>query len=373
MFSESLLRNECRPLTSESWEIFKNYDATVHALQERKKVCMRKVCLLVSLAFIGCLHVNAQVAPDSVVTTQTRTTSVDPTDSLVSIQPVATPDTNIAAVQPEKGSMTSNGTATGNLNGAGSAPEADKGPVYNINPWIDIPLTVLTDAYALYGMSVIYGRDETPLAEINALRRENINKFDRPVSYNYSESAKSASDLFFYGSMPLPLLMLIDKPIRKDGLKVGLMYLQSMGITGTLYTSAAMIASRFRPYAYNEKVDMGTRQRGGAKNSFYAGHPSVVATSTFFMAKVWSDYHPNMKGKWILYGVAAGATAATGLLRIGAGQHFRTDVIVGCTVGAAVGVLVPHFHKNRKGVGRKLTLLPNFGSGSHGFTAFYKL
>jgi membrane-associated phospholipid phosphatase len=127
--------------------------------------------------------------------------------------------------------------------------------------------------------------------------------------------------------MPLPLLLLLDKKIRKDDLKIGLLFLETMGTTGALYTSSAMIVNRFRPYAYNPEVSMKTRTRGGARNSFYAGHPSVMATSTFFMAKVFSDYHPAMKHKWILYALAGSATATTGLLRLKAGQHFKTDVI----------------------------------------------
>ena len=97
--------------------------------------------------------------------------------------------------------------------------------------------------------------------------------------------------------MPLPLLLLLDKKIRKDGLKIGLLFLETMGTTGAIYTSWAMIVNRFRPYAYNSEVSMKTRTRGGSRNSFFAGQPAVVATSTFFMAKVFSDYHPAMKHK----------------------------------------------------------------------------
>jgi len=123
--------------------------------------------------------------------------------------------------------------------------------------------------------------------------------------------------------MPLPLLLLLDKKIRKDGWNIGLLFLETMGTTGVLYTSSAMIANRYRPYAYNPDVPMDSRTRGGARNSFYAGHPSVVATSTFFMASVYTHYHPDMKHKWVLYSVAGAAAATTGLLRLQAGQHFK--------------------------------------------------
>jgi len=244
---------------------------------------------------------------------------------------------------------------------------------YKIKPGLDIPLTIVFDAWSLYGMSVIYGRDAIPEAEILSLNRNNVNSFDRPIINNYSLSAKAASDGFFYGSMPLPLILLLDKKIRKDGLKIGLLFLETMGTTGVIYTSSAMIANRYRPYAYNPDVPMDTRTRGGARNSFYAGHPSVVATSTFFMASIYTHYHPNMKGKWVLYTLAGAATATTGLLRLQAGQHFKTDVITGVITGTLVGIIVPRIHQNKKAEGAKLTLLPNFKFGAPGFTAYYKL
>lgn len=245
--------------------------------------------------------------------------------------------------------------------------------VYKIKPWLDIPLTVAVDAWSLYGMSVIYGRDVVPDEEILALDKKNINKFDRPIADNYNTKAKSASDKFFYGSMPLPLFLLLDKKIRKDGLKIGLLYLETMGTTGVIYTISAMSANRFRPYAYNSNVPMDVRKRGGARNSFFAGHPAVVASSTFFMAQVYTHYHPNMKGKWILYALAGAATATTGLLRLEAGQHFKTDVITGVVIGTLVGNLVPHFHRNKSFIGDKVSLMPNFVNGGSGFIARYRL
>ncbi len=255
-----------------------------------------------------------------------------------------------------------------------NTPVKKANSVYKIKPWLDIPATLVLDGLSLNGMRVIYGREPLTEAEVLALNKNNINRFDRPVANNYSENAKSTSDLFFYGSMPLPLFLMLDPAIRKDGLKVGLLFLETMGATGTLYTTSAMIANRYRPYTYNSNVDLDTRRRGGARNSFYAGHPAVVATSTFFMAKIYSDYHPNMKHKWILFAVAGTAAATTAYLRVKAGQHFKTDVITGVLIGSAVGVLVPHLHKNKNADNRKLTLLPNFQlGGGTGFTAFYKL
>lgn len=248
-----------------------------------------------------------------------------------------------------------------------------KSHVYNIKPWIDIPATIVFAGVSLNGFRVIYGRDTIPYTEVMALNKNDINRFDRPVTENYSEKAKSTSDLFFYGSMPLPLLLLLDKEIRKDGPRVGLLYVEALGFTGVFYTTSAMIANRYRPITYNPNVPIGVRQSGGNRNSFPGGHPALVATSTFFMAKVYSDYHPEMRHKWVLYTVAGGLSVTTAYLRFKAGYHFKTDLIAGVAFGALTGVLVPQIHKNKAMKDSKLTLVPNYQNRQGGFTAFYKL
>ena len=105
---------------------------------------------------------------------------------------------------------------------------------------------------------------------------------------------------------------------------------------------------------------MSKRVRGGAKNSFFAGHVALVGTSTFFMAKVYSDYHPESKMRWVFFGLAGLATGSTGYLRYKAGEHFVSDIIVGTVVGTLSGVLIPHWHKNKQATDR-LSLVPFYG------------
>ena len=246
-------------------------------------------------------------------------------------------------------------------------------PAFRMKLGIDIPVAAAGTAWTLYGFSKIYGRDDVTVEKINSLDRNSINKIDRGTANNYSPRAKAASDKFFYGSMPLPLFLLIDKRIRNDAARVGLLWLESMATTGTIYTASAMMANRFRPYAYNPEVSIEQRTRGGARNSFFAGHVALVGTSTFFMASVLSQYHPEWSNKWILYTVAGAATLTTGYLRVKAGQHFKTDVAVGVAVGTLVGTLMPYIHKNRK-ADPKLSFYPVMGQNTGtGFAAIYKL
>ena len=251
-----------------------------------------------------------------------------------------------------------------------SALERMKKRVYVLKPAIDVPVTVLGSAWTLYAFSKIYDRDPSTVEKIESLRTSNIPRFDRWAADIYSEKAAEASDAFFYGSMPLPLLLLLDKKIRKDAGKIAFLYLEAMAVTGTIYSGSSYLTSRYRPYAYNPEAPMEQRLRGGAKNSFFAGHVALVGTSTFFMAKVFSDYHPDSKVKWIPFTIASIATATTGYLRHRGGRHFPSDILIGTALGPLTGILIPHFHKNKLFEDKRVTILP-FTGRSHGLSIVY--
>ena len=79
------------------------------------------------------------------------------------------------------------------------------------------------------------------------------------------------------------------------------------------------------------------------------------------MAKVFSDYHPELGNKkfW-LYGAALIPPVVVGALRVKAMKHFPTDIMAGLTVGAAIGILVPQLHKIKKN--KNLVFMPYTGA-----------
>ena len=257
-----------------------------------------------------------------------------------------------------------------------SAPSDE---VYKLNLAVDIPLTAVAAGWSLYAFPKIYDKKGITPDELANLRKENINGFDRWAADVYHENAAKQSDIFFYAAMPLPLVLLIDKEIRKDALKVGFMYLEAMSITGVFYTGSAYVWDRFRPLTYIPQEEVrpgsqleGDRKSGNARNSFLGGHPALVATSSFFVASVYADYHPESKFKYVLYGVAAVATGGTAYLRHRGGKHFPSDLIVGTAVGTLSGLLVPRLHKNKAYVNSKVRVAP-FTGQSHGLYVSYKL
>lgn len=245
--------------------------------------------------------------------------------------------------------------------------------IYKLKPAVDVPLTAIGTGLSLLGFSKIYSKDASSEEDILALRKSDINSFDRRAADNYSEKATKQSDMLFYGSMPLPLVLLLDKDIRKDAAKIGFLYLEALSITGVFYTGSNYFVNRYRPLAYNSEVPMDERRSGGSTNSFIGGHPAMVATSVFFIAKVYADYHPESKFKWVLYTAASASTFATAYLRYKGGKHFPSDLITGVAIGTLSGILVPQFHKNKLINNERVKLAPFHNGMSSGLSFSYRL
>ena len=245
-------------------------------------------------------------------------------------------------------------------------------PIYTIKPSVDIPLVVGGAAWDLYGFAEIGKKNPTSLAKLNSLKISDLDWFDRWAVHPYSHSIDQLSYMPFYVAIPLPLVIFgVDSRMRKDFWKLTYLYGEAMILTGVLYTSAVHYVSRLRPLTYEAASPLKERQNSNSRNSFFAGHVALVGTSVFFIARTWADYHPESNQKWMFYTGAGVITALTGYWRNRAGEHFPTDVGLGCVIGVASGLLTPTLHMPKAMRGR-LSLYP-FSSTGKGFSMVYKL
>ena len=247
------------------------------------------------------------------------------------------------------------------------------GEIYKLKAASDIPVIAVGMGWSLYAFTKIYSKDKSSEEAILSLNKKDINSFDRHGADVYHPKASDHADMIFYGSMPLPIILMLDKEIRKDAFKIAFLYLQAMSVTGLLYTGSVYFNDRYRPYAYNPNVPMQERTRGGAKNSFFAGHVALVGTSTFFIAKVLNDYHPDSKVKWLPFTLAGLATGTTALMRYRGGQHFISDIAIGTVVGVLSGILVPHVHKNKKFTEPRFSFTTSYMGDTPQFGFTYRL
>lgn len=237
-----------------------------------------------------------------------------------------------------------------------------KGPKVYFKPKVDWAIILPSSAWAGYAFSQIYKKPDIDSATLAGLTKENIPAFDR-WAVRHSDAADAASNIPFYASIPYPLVLLADKDIRHDAGRVYGLYWEAMAITGLLYTSGDYFIDRYRPETYDESKPFNERLSGNEKNAFFAGHPALVSTATFFTASIYDMYHPTSAKKWIFYGIAAVATGTTVYLRHVAGKHFPSDLLVGTTIGVASGMLVPRLHRNRREKKHAWMITPALGEG----------
>jgi len=238
--------------------------------------------------------------------------------------------------------------------------------VYKVNPWVDGAITLAATGTNYLGMRMVDRKEPLDSIDIMLLDANDINAFDRSATRqdaSYIRKAWQLSDYGMNGSFLLPLLLMLDRDIRQDWAPVLMLYLQSEAVVGNLFSwGAAIHIDRIRPLVYHPDVSYEDKVFKRNKNSFYSGHTSTSATASFFVAKVYCDYHPELGNKkFLFYGLALIPPVFTGYHRYKGMKHFPTDVLTGLAVGASVGILIPHLHKISR---PNLSVLPFAGNVS---------
>ena len=181
--------------------------------------------------------------------------------------------------------------------------------------------------------------------DLRKLNRLDINSFDRQATYNYSTTANMWSDVFRDAIVLAPLSLMALKKARSEAGIIGLMFLETFAITTSSTLAVKTTVRRVRPLAYNEDFSLDEKLKASTTRSFFSGHTAHVSALSFFSAKVINDLYPNSKYKGLTWAGAITIPAFAGYLRFRAGKHFPSDIFVGYGIGAALGILIPQFHK----------------------------
>lgn len=232
---------------------------------------------------------------------------------------------------------------------------------------VDAPITLGLAGTNVLGLYLIQQKTGLTNEQVAALNKNDVPKFDRFVAGKYDEQARTNSDYLFYGSLAAAPAFLALNPATRGryGQVLGL-YVQTVAVTGALFTMAAGNVYRYRPLTYSLEASSAQRTRKNATNSFFAGHTATTATATFFAAKVFHDFNPDSPARPYVWGVAAAIPAAVGYYRLQAGKHFLSDNLLGYTIGAAAGIVVPQLHKNARRTG--LSMAPVQGLNANGYS-----
>lgn len=220
---------------------------------------------------------------------------------------------------------------------------------YRVYRTYELPASLLVLGTSIFGYRQLDRFAKLNADEVAQLNPARINAFDRPVAFldpGRFEAAQKRSDRFLNISIASPILLMLSKRIRKEGLDVLTLYTTAHAVNNLLYFGTAFSIRRARPLTYNPGVLIGDKTGNAKSNSFYSGHVSFSTTAMFFGAKVLTDFY-HIKGwkRIAVFTAAAIPPILVGVNRMHAGKHFRTDVMTGFLVGAAVGIGVPELHR----------------------------
>lgn len=191
--------------------------------------------------------------------------------------------------------------------------------------------------------------------DLAALDKGDLAGFDRWAAGNHSPVAAHTSDilLFSLGALPMALSAWDAhrlgnwRPVAVEGVIYGEALLLSSALN--LYVRSLQIHPR--PLVFSGDAPRSDRLAGDASGSFYSGHATGAFLAAVYLAYTYPLRHPDFQGRAWLWGAGLGGAATVAGLRVAAGKHFPSDVVVGAALGGLAGWAFPRMHL-RPGAGR---------------------
>ncbi|MEZ4453812.1 MAG: phosphatase PAP2 family protein, partial [Nannocystaceae bacterium] len=230
--------------------------------------------------------------------------------------------------------------------GPALAPGSAEDP-FEIDLAVDLPIVALTGSIFL-GTELI--KRNFPWEGCAACDPMRVGPIDRRVLDNWSPGAATASDVLLYTAIGAPLVAdLGDVLSHKTGLrgwgKDALVLVEVFAVTGAVTNTVKYAVGRPRPYSYGLDGSGRDPTEPDARLSFFSGHASITFAMASAYGSIFQARHPRSKWRapvWVLgYGVAT----TTAVLRVAAGKHFWSDVLVGAIAGTSIGLLLPLAHR----------------------------
>lgn len=178
---------------------------------------------------------------------------------------------------------------------------------------------------------------------------------DRSVRDNYALSAAVSSDIGLSLVLANPVAAQFGLGIGKHSLNAGLVYTEALALNLALNSVTKVLVARPRPSTYR------LREAGAVPDlewfvSFYSGHASTAFAAALSGSYLFAEGTNDREARYVFWATELGLAAATSTLRVRAGKHYYSDVVLGALIGTAVGVFVPLIHgaQRRPGPGEYL-------------------
>jgi hypothetical protein len=209
---------------------------------------------------------------------------------------------------------------------------------FQVDDWIDGAatvalgtLTVAADTWVGVDAKATWQREPFP--------------FDDRLRGRFSSSADSLSNILVAMTIAGPAFSMLGHSIDETTKHQGIIYAESLSVALFMNTATKYLAQRPRPFVYGCKDP----QDRDSRLSFYSGHTALSFTAAVAGSYLLGAATDDKAARATLWGTEIALASATANLRIRAGKHYYSDVIIGALVGIATGVFVPRLHLTNKG------------------------
>lgn len=236
------------------------------------------------------------------------------------------------------------------------APVAKPERHYGISLERDLTLTFFSAFASIYGN---YRLGKMPVQSPSEMKDvSDLLPWDRPVAGRYN---KTAGDVSTWAAAlgVAPLALGAASWYRGDALGADLaaytlMLAQALALQNGLNLVVRSMSFWPRPYMYatdGDGADAASAAEGEAYGSFFSGHASAAFTIAVFTGEWFSEFYPNSAYKSLVWATSLSLAGFVGALRIAAGKHYPTDVVVGALAGTGISLAVIKIHKKTVQIG----------------------
>lgn len=214
----------------------------------------------------------------------------------------------------------------------------------------DIPLTLAAAGISGLG-SLLYSQMKVP---DETKGKDDLLPWDRPIAGRYSRTADRISD---FGAAlavaPVTVGAVAWYQGRSNAAEFAtftLMFAQAIAIGNGINLAVRSLEIWPRPYTYAESgegLHAAENAKPEAYGSFFSGHATAAFTVATFTDQWFRTVYPNSPYAGIVRAGAYSLAAIESMMRVTAGKHYFTDVIVGALVGTGVSLGILEIHRNR--------------------------
>jgi membrane-associated phospholipid phosphatase len=160
-----------------------------------------------------------------------------------------------------------------------------------------------------------------------------------------STGAARLSDSLIAVTIASPVAAGLGQGVSPRFLNAGVVYAQTLSANLLLTGLTKAIARRPRPYTYRYLDD--SRANDDWYVAFYSGHASTAFASAVAGSYLFAESAPNRASRVAMWGAELTLASTTAMLRVRAGKHYYSDVLLGMLMGVGVGIGVPVLHGAR--------------------------